>query len=221
MPDQPFQIDFDKAWDYENGFFLASHPSRLGKLLAHYELYKRIVGLPGHVVECGVFKGASLVQLAVFRRLLETDDSRKIIGFDAFGPFPGTHSGADAAFVEQFERTAGVGLAVEVLQDVLHRKQIANVRLIAGDILETVPRFALDHPELKIALLHVDVDVYEPTRVVLEQFYDRVVPGGIVMLDDYGTVAGATRAVDEFLHGRDVRIEKLPLAHIPAYFVKP
>ena len=48
-------FDFDKAWDYENGFFLTSHPTRIGKLLAHYELYKRIVELPGQVVECGVF----------------------------------------------------------------------------------------------------------------------------------------------------------------------
>jgi hypothetical protein len=41
------------------------------------------------------------------------------------------------------------------------------------------------------------------------------------VLDDYPTVAGATRAVDEFFRDRNVRIEKLPLAHIPAYLVKP
>jgi hypothetical protein len=215
-----FGFDFDDFWKYENGFFLAAPPSRLGKVLAHYELYKRIVALPGQVVECGVFKGVSLLQLATFRRLLESDDSRRIVGFDAFGPFPGTHDAADTAFVEQWERNAGSGIPVDELRAVLRHKAFDNVELVPGDVLETVPRYAAEHPELKIALLHVDVDVYAPTRCALEQLYDRVVPGGIVMLDDYPTVAGATRAVDEFFAARNVAIQKLPLAHIPAFVVK-
>ena len=93
--------------------------------------------------------------------------------------------------------------------------------LIPGDILETAPQWVAQNPELKIALLHVDVDVYEPTKASLENLFDRVVAGGIVILDDYGTVAGATRAIDEFLAGRNLTIEKLPLAHIPAFLVKP
>jgi hypothetical protein len=50
----------------------------------------------------------------------------------------------------------------------------------------------------KIALLHIDVDVYDPTKVILESLWHRVVKGGILMLDDYGTVAGETGAVDNF-----------------------
>lgn len=215
-----FGFDLDDFWQYENGFFLTSPPARLGKVLAHYELYKRVVGLPGHVVECGVFKGVSLVQLAVFRRLLESDDSRRIVGFDAFGPFPGRHDAADTAFVEQWQRNAGPGIPVDELQAALDHKSFTNVELVPGDILETVPRYVAGHAELKIALLHVDVDVYAPTRAVLEHLYDRVVPGGVVMLDDYPTVAGATRAVDEFFAARNVAIQKLPLAHIPAFVVK-
>ena len=76
------------AFDYENGFILTSEPYRLGNILAHYELYKKIVHLPGDVVELGVFKGNSLIQFATFRSLLENDKSRKIVGFDAFGEFP-------------------------------------------------------------------------------------------------------------------------------------
>jgi Macrocin-O-methyltransferase (TylF) len=77
----------------------------------------------------------------------------------------------------------------------------------------------MNHPELKIALLHVDVDVYLPTKVILQELFDRVVKGGLVVFDDYGTVAGETRAIDEFLEktGSDVLIEKLPISHIPAY----
>jgi len=47
-------FNVDKQWDYENGFYLTSHITRISKMLAHYELYKSVVNLPGHVVECGV-----------------------------------------------------------------------------------------------------------------------------------------------------------------------
>jgi hypothetical protein len=49
------------VWDYENGFYWFSSPARLNKLLAHYDLYKSIVGLPGDIFELGVYKAASLV----------------------------------------------------------------------------------------------------------------------------------------------------------------
>ena len=58
------RFDQDRQWDYENGFYLTSHVTRIAKLLAHYELYKSIADLPGHVVECGVYKGASLIRFA-------------------------------------------------------------------------------------------------------------------------------------------------------------
>ena len=212
-----FGFDIDNAWDYENGFYLTSHPTRIAKLLAHYELYKSIVGLPGHIVECGVFKGASLVRFATFRELLENAHSRKIIGFDAFGKFPAAVDATDAKFVAQFEAAAGDGIPLEELRRVLEHKKFANVELVPGDVCRTVPQYAADHPELKIALLHVDVDVYEPTAVALEQLFHRVVPGGLIVLDDYGTVAGATRAVDELLARHPTTVEKLPIAHIPAF----
>lgn len=220
MPREIFGFDFDRAWEYENAFHLTSDPTRIGKLLAHYELYKRITSLAGHVVECGVFKGVSLLQFATFRRLLENDDSRRIIGFDVFGAFPRDNDAADAAFVEQFERRAGLGISCDELQRSCTEKKFSNLELVPGDLRHTAPQYLAAHPELKIALLHIDVDVYAPTRASLEAFFSRVVPGGIVILDDYGTVAGATRAIDEFLTCRNLPIQKLPLAHIPAYIIK-
>ena len=48
-----FGFDIEQQWDYENGFYLTSHLTRIPKMLAHYELYKSIINLPGQVVECG------------------------------------------------------------------------------------------------------------------------------------------------------------------------
>ena len=102
-------LQSEHAWDYENGFYWFSHPSRLNKMLAHYELYKTVTGLPGHVFELGVYKGTSLLRLATFRNALESDASRKIVGFDAFGRFPTDHLSLseDIDLIREFEGAGG------------------------------------------------------------------------------------------------------------------
>jgi hypothetical protein len=215
-----FGFDVEQQWYYENAFYLTSQVTRLGKMLAHYELYKSIVNLPGHIVECGVYKGASLVRFSTFREVLESPYSRKIIGFDAFGKFPGQDDADDRKFIERHEREAGPGIPVDELRAVFTHKSLTNYELVQGDICETVPRYLTEHPELKVALLHVDVDVYKPSVVILNSLYDRVVRDGLVVLDDYGTVAGETNAIDEFFEGRKVCIRKLPISHVPAYVRK-
>jgi len=206
-------------WLAENVFYLAAPLSRLGKLLAHFELYKTITNLPGAVVECGVFKGASLMRLASYRALCETTDSRLIVGFDAFGRFPneGLSGAADRDFIEVFEANAGDGISIEGLEAALLAKNFTNVHLRAGHVGDTVPAYLKAFPALRIAFLHLDLDVYEPTRLCLELLADRVVPGGLIVFDDYGAVAGATRAAEEYVAVAGKRLEKLPLYSVPAF----
>ena len=215
-----FGFDVDQQWDYENGFYLTSHCTRLSKVLAHYELYKSIINLPGHVVECGVYKGVSLIRFATYREALENQYSRKIIGFDAFGKFPEQDDNNDIQFVKQFERGGGNGISPDELKEVFAHKEFVNYEIIQGDIVETLPKFVSEHPELKIALLHIDVDVYQPTKIILEHLYDKVVKGGVIIFDDYGTVAGETKAVDEYFGEKEMVIEKLPISHLPAFVRK-
>jgi len=215
-----FGFESDRAWDYENGFHLTSHPTRIAKILGQYDIYRRIVGLPGAVVEAGVFKGASLIRLATFREVAESPYSRPIIGFDAFGTFPGQADAPDAAYITRFEAASGTGIPVGELEKALAHKGFRNIELVEGDVTETLPAYLEGHPELRVALLHIDVDVYAPTRRVLDLLWDRVVRNGVVMLDDYGTVAGETRAVEEFFADKDVLIEKPPTTHVSAFIVK-
>ena len=215
-----FHFDIDQQWDYENGFYLTSHKSRLPKIIAHYELYKSIVNLPGQIVECGVFKGASLIRFCTFRDMLESAYSRKVIGFDAFGKFPVQEDVRDQAFVDQFEGTAGEGISMNELHDVFAYKRFENYELIQGDVSNTIPDYLENHPELKIAFLHIDVDVYKPSMEILKHLYERVVRGGLIIFDDYATIAGETLAVDEYFSGHDVLIEKLPLSHTPSFVRK-
>ena len=84
----------------------------------------------------------------------------------------------------------------------------------------TIPEYLKNNPALKISLLHIDVDVYRPTLTILEYLFDRVVNNGIIVLDDYATVNGETRAIDEFILDKKIVINKLSLSHLPSYIVK-
>ena len=101
-----------------------------------------------------------------------------------------------------------------------------RTRVVGGDIRESLPRFIAEHPGLKINLVHIDVDLYEPTKVALEQCWPLMVSGGVVVLDEYAFLEwpGETQAVDEFIGslpaGERSAIKKFPFAQSPCYFVK-
>lgn len=218
-----FKYDEQKAFDYENGFALTSDIYRIGNILAHYELYKQTIHLPGDVIELGVFKGNSLIQFCTFRELLENEKSRKIIGFDMFGLFPNDCKiSSDIAFVENWNKEFHEDfLSMEDLYKSLQHKKIGNVELIKGNILETVNQYLIENPHTKISLLHIDVDIYEATKCGLDLLFDRVVKGGVIIFDDYGTVEGETLAVDEFLSDKDYLINKYSFSHTkPSFIIK-
>jgi hypothetical protein len=213
--------DFERAWDFENGFYLTCDPSRLGKLLAHYELFRLVLASPGAIVECGVFKGASLARFAMLRRLFSSSVEPQIVAFDSFGPFPKTAHEPDQQLREQFIAAAGgESISTDQLRQVLARKGCdENVELVSGDITQTVPEYVAKHPELTISLLNLDTDLYEPAKVILEQLYPRIVPGGILLLDDYGVFPGETQAVDEYFGGT-TEIRRFAFSATPAYVLK-
>jgi hypothetical protein len=214
--------NFNNTFEYENNFYLSCQTSRIGKLLAHYELYKQVENLPGAIVECGVFKGTSLSRFAIFRDLLGSAYSKKIIGFDMFGPFPETNFVADIEPRKKFVETAGgESISTEQLMSVLENKGVdKNVELIAGNILDTVPAYVEQHPELKISLLNLDTDIYEPAVTILEQLFPKIVTGGILIIDDYSVFPGETKAVDDYFHNMGVTIQKFPFCSTPCYVVK-
>lgn len=216
-------LSSDRAWDYENGYFWFSHPTRVNKLLAHYDLYQRIIGLPGDVFELGVYKAASLIRFATFRNLLENDFSRRIVGFDAFGKFPRQKLAlnSDISFINEFEEAGGDGLSVQEVKEIFARKGFENVALNEGNVFETLPKFIEENPATRIAYLHLDMDVKEPTEYALDLLYERVVSNGLIVFDDYNAVAGETDAVDAFVAKHKLRLEKTSHYYVPAFVRKP
>jgi len=211
MPD----LDFNKQFEYENNYYLTAPVNRISKFATHLELFRRVSGVAGEIVECGVFKGVSLSRLIKFRALFENPFSKKIVGFDTFGEFPEAQYKDDVKRRAQFVREAGSrSIGKEEFISLLKKLDLyQNVELVEGDILKTVPEYIAKNPHLKISLLHIDVDLHEATAVCLKELYPLVSKGGIVILDDYGAFAGANKAIDDFFAGKKMKINKLPYSN--------
>ena len=216
------KIKSSSIWDAENIYHLKTDISRISKLIYHYEIYKKIQDIPGDIVECGVFKGVSLTRFLTYRSILENNFSRKIIGFDAFGKFPKQKQKSDKNFIKKWESLAGDGISKSELNNILLNKKFENYELIEGDVFKTIPSFLKNNNTKKIALLHLDMDVYKPTKFVINKLFNKMSKNGIILIDDYSETVGATKAIDEFLKiKKSLKIKKLSYYKLPAYILIP
>ena len=214
--------DLNKKFEYENGFYATADPSRFSKFITHLEFFKQTSTVRGEIVEFGIFKGNSFFRWIKFRDLLEQTSSRKVIGFDIFGDFPEANFEQDKAKREAFvaETNGGKSISLEEINELLSIQGLdKNVEIIKGDILETLDKYLIDNPHFKISLLHIDVDLYEPTKHILEKLFEKVTKGGIIIFDDYGAFAGTNKAVDDFFKNK-AEIKKLPFSNAISFIVK-
>jgi hypothetical protein len=214
--------EIEDAFVHENNFYVTCDNSRIGKFIAHYELYKKVQHLQGAIVECGVFKGISLLRFATMRKLIGSEINQPLFGFDIFGEFPETNFEADKELRTKFINSAGsTSISQHELFALLKKKNLdKNVSLIPGDICSTVPEFTSSNQGLKIILLNIDVDIYEPAVVILQHLYPMVARGGVILLDDYNKFPGETKAVDDYFKGRNVKIERFPFLNYPYFIIK-
>jgi hypothetical protein len=212
----------NKLFEIENEFYSKTKVDRINKLVVHYELYKKVYQLDGDILEFGVFKGTSLIQWASFREILNRSQKQKIIGFDTFDKFPETNFEEDRGLRKQFVNEAGLNSISKIdLEKIFKSKEIKNFELIEGDILKTLPNYIKQNSDLRVALLHIDVDIYEPTKVILDELYEKVIDGGIIILDDYKVFPGETKAVDDFVKNKDIKIQQLPFSpKKPSFIIK-
>ena len=168
--------------------------------------------IPGAVVECGVWRGGSM---HAFARALDAVGAheRDLYLFDTYEGMtaPGVRDrrgdGRTAAdLMAAYGKTSRVWAyaSLEDVQAGFARVPYPQERVhfIKGPVEQTIPGEA---PE-RIAVLRLDTDWYESTAHELAHLYDRLVPGGVLLLDDYGWWQGSREAVDEFLARTDARL---------------
>ncbi len=174
----------------------------------------RARGVAGDVIECGVYRGGSAVVIG--ERLLNDSHKRAMWLFDVFSgmPQPSAHDPAEA-----WDHLGQYVSSEETVRQTFRaaRLPLDRVHIVVGRFEDTLHGF---HPS-PIAFLHVDCDWYEPVKLCLHRFYDAVVPGGVVVLDDYGCWSGCRKAVDEWLAERSLRVQLTAIDETSHFFVKP
>lgn len=180
--------------------------------------------IEGHVAECGVWEGGCIGLMACASR--RSGGARTFHLFDSFQGLPAPSTQDANVTGEKTAELTPIGAAVasrekaeELFYDVL-RVDHERVVFHEGWFQDTVPIAARSIPSL--AVLRVDGDWYESTKVCLKGLYDLVVEGGFVIVDDYGCFVGCRAAVDEFLAERGIDPKVLvPIDHEGVYFRKP
>lgn len=189
----------------------------LKRFLAMYELFKLILPVKGSIVECGVFRGFSLMSWAKLSSILEPENlTRRIYGFDSFNGFPSVssndRSGSGIAEVGDFQ-TSSYDELIELLRVYDQDRflgHIPKVQLIRGDATETIPKFVQQNRHLLVSLLFIDLDLYEPTKAALEHILPRMPKGSIVAFDELDNPIwpGETEALLEKLPLNRLRIQR-------------
>ncbi|NTU82901.1 MAG: hypothetical protein HGA45_26640 [Chloroflexales bacterium] len=173
--------------------------------------------LPGAVVECGVWNGGSAAMMAAACR--DTGVQRDFWLFDSFEGLPPPTEKDSAIEHSHYYEGWNKGSIANVER--IFRKldlPLDRVHFVKGWFEQSIPVAAVK----QIALLHIDADWYDSVSLVLARLYDRVTPGGYVVLDDYNYWEGCDRAVHDFLESRGMpRTVLHKVGVMGAYFQKP
>jgi hypothetical protein len=164
-----------------------------------YQLMKSLYWLPGDIAECGTWNGGTAYFMALAGR--EVARERPFHIFDSFeGLSPPTTP--DGNFWQAGDLAAPI--------------EAVKAALIGFDDIHFYPGWIpteFHHvADRRFCLVHIDVDLHDPTRDSLAFFYPRMVPGGIIVCDDYGSALcpGAREAIDDYLQDKSERIIDLP-----------
>lgn len=175
--------------------------------------------LPGDIVECGVWNGGSAAIMGVADRQGLYPKSRMIWLFDSFQGLPRPSEKDGAIEKRDFFEKWNMG-DMEKVKQIFTQLGLGldQVEIIPGWFESTLKAAAID----SIAVLHIDADWYHSVKTVLEAFYEKVVPGGFIVLDDYGYWEGCAKALRDFLS--EQAVEGVVIRQIDkggAFFQKP
>ena len=241
-------LSTQKLWDYlehlanmHSQYHMTSHwPCYVPricvtKFLAWNEIFQKVINIPGDIIEIGVSRGISFFSWCKFLEIYTpSDTSKKVVGFDSFEGLT-DFSEADGVHCVACNKVEGGWSAAECEEEVVKLNELHNANnvvakqrgiLVKGRIQDTLDEF-LTHtrPGTRISLLHIDVDLYEPVMFALDKLYPLVVPGGVVIGDEYSQVpwAGESKAFDDYArkNGHVFKWQKIPWSRDPSgFFVK-
>ena len=180
-------------------------------------------GMEGSLVETGVWRGGCAGIMAYMSK--QYGYRNRLCFYDSFEglPEPTDLDGEDALIFASGQSTGRLVSIGKVKAEESYIKELLfdklkispdKVEIIKGWFQDTLPR--TKKRVGPIALLRLDGDWYDSTKVVLKQLYDQVVPGGYVLVDDYYFWDGCRRAVDDYIaeHNLKIRISRQDMSGV-------
>lgn len=236
--EQKFFSEISNYWESSSGtvadklysFGRFTPRQAIATFLARERIFQKIRNVHGHIVECGVFRGAGLFSWSHLSSIFEPyNHVRRIVGFDSFAGFPNI-TDEDGANDLPYKHSGG--LAVDVEQEIrdainlhdLNRPlgHLSRNEIVVGDALETIPKYVEDNKHLVVALLYLDFDLYEPTRIAIETFWPRMPKGSVVVFDELNQKywPGETMALLDSIGIENLRIQRFEFNPQISYAVK-
>jgi hypothetical protein len=188
----PKNMPSDDVYESFNKFIFSNDVKLIGKLLHRFQFFEKVMHLPGDIVEIGVFKGSGIATFSKFVEIFCPNSNKKIIGFDIFDD---TNKEKilekDGKFDKEkmevvYSKVNKSDLSLESVTARLDKMNInKKYNLIKGDVVETLPEFLKENPGFRCSLIYIDVDLERPTYYSLKYLWDRLLPGGMIVFDEF------------------------------------
>jgi hypothetical protein len=207
----PLNFTDDSVYKSFNDFIFADDLKLMGKMLHRFKFFLETKHLPGDIVEVGVFKGSGVAAFAKFIDIFCPNSNKKVIGFDVFGPDELMDVIEKDSDIDQENMKAvcdRVGSSELSFEAVSNRLSSDKTKLVRGDIEESVPKFLSDNPGFRASLIYMDVDLERPTYHALMGLWDRLLPGGCILFDEYEYHSfSESNGVDRFLSDKKIKYD--------------
>lgn len=176
-----------------NEFIFSEDTKLLGKMLHRFEHFLNVKDIPGDIVEIGVFKGSGIASFSKFIEIYCPNSNKKVLGFDIFGTIEADEIlNKDSKLDKEsmnivYNRVNVDDLSLESVRSRLLNTKISTDKyeLIKGDVETSIPRFLEENPGFRISMLYIDVDLDRPTYYALKFLWDRILPGGVILFDEF------------------------------------
>jgi hypothetical protein len=203
-----------------DSFLKDTDVGRLQKILARYELFKKIIDVPGDICECGVFKGSGVFTWVKLMMLFKPNNKFNVVGFDLFN-----NKKKKLKFKYKIDKKVqawhvpGTIKESEILKR-CNKWKFKNIKLYAGDVKITTKKYVKENFGSRISLLYLDVDNYDGTLAILKNLYNKMAKGGLIAFDEYGLKGhGESDAVDKFFDKKKVKLKSLNWANSPTSYI--
>lgn len=181
-------------------------------------LYINLARIPGHIAEVGVASGRNTIIFGKLIKLFSDESVRQYLGFDTFDGYVSR----DLKLSEHLKKNAWKTNSKKAVLKRCEEAGIAElVEVFEGDALETVPNVLKNHKgkkfqkgKAKIALLYIDCNAYSPAIESMRNFYDYIVPGGIIAIDEK-MQGDESLALIDFAKEKALKIERLGNNTVP------